>query len=368
LRGMRIGLLTNQTGRDLSGRRTIDVLAHAPDVHLSAIFSPEHGLNADREGKIASTTDAATGVPVYSLYGETRRPDESVLAGLDAVVVDLQDAGARFYTYPATVAYLMEEAAKHNVKVVILDRPNPIAAAGARGPVLEPQFESFTGYFTMPVQHGMTLGELAAMFNTEKHLGAELSVIPMRSWSPNLWQDQTGLPWVNPSPNLRSVTEAILYPAIGLLEGTNLSVGRGTGTPFEVLGAPWINSAQLADYLTARAIAGVRFEPVRFTPGSDRYSGQLCGGVRIEITNRAALDAPLLGVEIAAALRHLYPEKWNFAPMLVALGSRASYDALRNGQDPRIIAAGWREDIQKFEVVRAKYRLYPATVREIPSH
>jgi uncharacterized protein YbbC (DUF1343 family) len=287
-----------------------------------------------------------------------------VLAGLDAVVVDLQDAGARFYTYPATVAYLMEEAAKYHVKVVILDRPNPIAAAGAKGPVLESQFESFTGYFTMPVQHGMTLGELSTMFNAEKHLGAELLVIPMQSWSPNLWHDQTGLPWINPSPNLRSMTEAILYPGLGLLEGTNLSVGRGTVTPFEVMGAPWIDGPRLADYLKARAIPGVRFEPVEFTPGSDRYSRQLCSGVRIEITNRAALDAPLLGLEIAAALRHLYPEKWNFTPMLGALASRASFDGLRNGEDPRIIAAGWRDDIQNFEVVRAKYRLYPAAARE----
>jgi len=358
LRGMRIGLLTNQTGRDRSGRRTIDVLAHAADVRLQAIFTPEHGLNADREGKIASTRDAVTGLPVYSLYGEARRPDESVLAGLDAIVVDLQDAGARFYTYPATVAYLMQAAAEAHVRVMILDRPNPIAAAGARGPVLEPQFESFTGYFTMPVQHGMTLGELAKMFNAEKHLGAELSVIPMRSWSPDLWHDQTQLPWINPSPNLRSVTEAILYPALGLLEGTNLSVGRGTGTPFELLGAPWIDGAQLADYLRSRSISGVRFESVHFTPGSDRYSGQLCSGIHVEITDRAAMDAPLLGVEIAAALHRLYPEKWRIEPMLGALGSRATYDALRSGEDPRAIAAGWRKDIDQFEIVRAKYRLY----------
>ncbi len=361
LRGMTVGLLTNQTGRDLTGRRTIDVLAHAQDIRLVAIFSPEHGLDANREGKVASTSDAATGLPVYSLYGETRRPDASLLSGLDAVVVDLQDAGARFYTYPATVAYLMEEAAKRHVKVVILDRPNPIAPAGVKGPVLEEQFESFTGYFTMPVQHGMTLGELASMFNIEKQIGAELSVIPMQGYSAGLWQDQTGLPWINPSPNLRSVTEAVLYPGIGLLEGTNLSVGRGTATPFELLGAPWIDGAELANYLNARAIPGIRFEPVQFAPESDRYPGQRCSGVRIQVTSWDALDAPLLGLELAAALHHLYPEKWAVAPMLRALGSRVSFDALRNGQDPRIIAAGWQQDVRNFEVVRAKYRLYPAT-------
>ena len=360
LRGMRVGLLTNQTGRDLAGRRTIDVLAHAADVHLVAIFSPEHGLNADREGKIADTTDEVTGLPVYSLYGNARRPDEAALAGLDAVVVDLQDAGARFYTYPATVAYVMEQAAKSHVRIVILDRPNPIAAAGAKGPVLEPQFESFTGYFAMPVQHGMTLGELATMFNAEKKLGTDLSVIGMRGYRGDSWYDQTGLRWVNPSPNLRSVSEAILYPAIGLIEGTNISVGRGTATPFEIAGAPWIDGPQLASYLNARNIPGVRISPVQFTPESDRYARQQCNGIRIEVTDRRSLDAPLLGLEIASAMHRLYPGHWSLVPLRSALGTQASFEALQNGDDPRIIAAGWRDGIHDFELVRARYRLYPA--------
>jgi uncharacterized protein YbbC (DUF1343 family)/CubicO group peptidase (beta-lactamase class C family) len=369
LRGMNIGVLTNRTGRDLAGRRTIDVLAHAPDIHLIAIFSPEHGLNDDREGKIASGMDAATGLPVYSLYGAGRRPDASMLAGLDAIVVDLQDAGARFYTYPTTVAYLMEEAAKRQIKVVILDRPNPIAAAGASGPVLEPDFESFTGYFALPVEHGMTLGELATMFNAEKQIGADLTVVPMQSYVPNSWYDETGLSWVNPSPNLRSTTEAILYPGLGLLEGTNLTVGRGTDTPFEILGAPWIDASQLAEYLNARSIPGARFEATQFTPTGDRYAGQLCGGIRIHLTDRNALDAPLLGIEIASALHLLYPADWTMAAMRGALGSQASFDALQNNADPRVIAASWRPAIQNFQIVRARYRLYqpqipaPATAR-----
>jgi uncharacterized protein YbbC (DUF1343 family) len=358
LRGMTIGLLTNRTGRDVAGRRTIDVLAHASDVRLTSLFAPEHGLNDDREGNIASATDAATGLPVYSLYGAHRRPSASMLAGLDAVVVDLQDAGARFYTYPTTVAYLMEEAAKRHIKVVILDRPNPIAAAGIKGPVLEPDFESFTGYFALPVQHGMTLGELATMFNAEKQIGADLTVVSMQSYVPNSWYDETGLSWVNPSPNLRSTVEAILYPGLGLLEGTNLSVGRGTDTPFEIAGAPWIDGSELATYLNARSVPGVSFEAAEFTPTADRYARQLCGGIRIHITDRNALDAPLLGIEIASALHHLHPADWTMAAMRDALGSQASFDALQNNSDPRAIAASWRPAIENFRVVRAKYRLY----------
>ena len=358
LRGMTVGLLTNQTGRDRTGRRTIDVLAHAPDVRLAAIFTPEHGLNADREGRIPSGTDAATGLALYSLYGDDRRPDAAMLKGLDAVVVDLQDAGARFYTYPTTVAYLMEAAAKNHMKVVVLDRPNPIAAAGVKGPMLERGHESFTGYFSMPVQHGMTLGELAMMFNAENRLGADLSVIAMRGYRGDLWYDQTGLQWVNPSPNLRTVPEAILYPALGLIEGTNISVGRGTATPFEIAGAPWIDGAMLAAYLNARKIAGVNFVPIQFTPESDRYEHQQCNGIRIEIADRALLDSPLLGLEIASALHRLYPREWSAAALRSALGAEANFEALQNGDDPRVIAAGWRRDISGFEIVRAKYRLY----------
>ena len=264
----------------------------------------------------------------------------------------------RFYTYPTTIAYLMEAAAKNHVKIVILDRPNPIAAAGAKGPVLQPDFESFTGYYTMPVQHGMTVGELAAMFNGEKHIGADLSVISMRGYRPDSWYDETGLAWVNPSPNLRSVSEAILYPGIGLVEGTNVSVGRGTSNPFELLGAPWIDGPVLAEYLNSRGIPGLSFEAVQFTPDKDRYSGQLCGGVRIHILDRALVDAPLLGIEVASALHKLYAEKWSITPMLPALGSSLSFAALRAGNNPHTIESDWKQDLAKFETVRSKYRIY----------
>ncbi|HXJ00695.1 MAG TPA: exo-beta-N-acetylmuramidase NamZ domain-containing protein [Micropepsaceae bacterium] len=358
LKGLRVGLLTNQTGRDSEGGRTVDVLAHAPDVHLAAIFSPEHGLNGDQNSKVESGTDEATGLPVYSLYGAVRRPTPEMMAGLDAIVVDIQDAGVRFYTYATTIAYVMEEAAKNKIKIVILDRPNPIGAAGIKGPVLDPELESFTGYFPLPVEHGMTLGELAFMFNAEKKIGADLTTIPMRGYRPLSWYDETGLSWINPSPNLRSVKEAILYPAIGLVEGTNVSVGRGTDTPFELVGAPWIDSAKLAAALNKRAIPGVRFEAAEFTPDQDRFAGQRCGGVRIELITRSDLDAPELGLEIASALHGLYPAAFQIAPILGAIGSRSVISALESGQDPKAIAADWATQLRNFEALREKYRLY----------
>ena len=358
LKGLRIGLLTNQTGRDWDGRRTIDVLAHAPDVHLAAIFSPEHGLNSDQNSNVESGRDETTGLPIYSLYGAARRPTPDMLAGLDAIVVDLQDAGARFYTYATTLAYVMEESAKHNIEVIILDRPNPIGAAGVKGPVLEPDLESFTGYFPTPVEHGMTLGELSSLFNGEKKIGADLTVVRMRGYQSLSWYDETGLTWISPSPNLRSPAEAILYPGVGLIEGTNLSVGRGTATPFEVVGAPWIDGQQLADYLSSRMIPGVLFQAVEFTPDQDRYAGKACRGVRIELTDRNGLDAPGLGLEIAAALHRLYPAAFETAPLLGAIGSRNAVAALEDGEDPRKISADWTPELRAFEALREKYRLY----------
>jgi uncharacterized protein YbbC (DUF1343 family) len=333
-------------------------LAGAPDVRLAAIFSPEHGLDGDRNNEVDSGRDVSTGLPVFSLYGASRRPTTDMLAGLDAIVVDLQDAGVRFYTYATTVAYVMEEAAKRKIKVVILDRPNPIGAAGVRGPVLESALESFTGYFPSPVQHGMTLGELASMFNAEKKIGADLIVVPMRGYRPRSWYDETGLPWISPSPNLRSVNEAILYPGVALIEGTNVSVGRGTATPFELVGAPWIDGSKLAQYLSHRAIPGVHFEPETFTPDSGRYAGRLCGGVRIEVVDRNAIDAPRLGIELAAAIHKLYQKEWAIAPMLGAVGSHATVSALESGQDPRVIAVRWDKQLRAFEALRAKYLLY----------
>jgi uncharacterized protein YbbC (DUF1343 family) len=359
LSGRRVGLITNQTGRDASGRRTIDVLASAPGVHLAAIFSPEHGLGGDREGVIQSAIDARTGLPVRSLYGATRRPTAEMLSGMDALVVDLQDVGVRFFTYATTMAYAMEAAAPLGLAVVVLDRPNPIGPAGVRGPVLDPALRSFTGYFATPVQHGMTLGELAKMFDAENHIGAALAVVPMRGYRRDLWFDETGLEWVDPSPNLRSLGEAILYPGVALIEGANVSVGRGTLKPFEMVGAPWIDGRALSDDLNGRGIAGVRFEAASFTPGHDLYAGRACGGLRIVLTDRSGLDAPRLGVELAVALRRLYPERFDIKGILGNLGSRETLAAIGAGEGVSDIVASWRSALQSFEAVRVKHLLYP---------
>src|SRR5579875_735834 len=357
--GKRVGLLTNATGRDAAGRRTIDVLARAPGVRLTAILSPEHGLGADRDGLIPSGIEPATGLPVYSLYGAHLHPPPVLMAKLDALVVDLQDVGVRFYTYATTMAYAMEAAARAGVHVYILDRPDPIAASVVQGPVFDVKHRSFTGYFALPVRHGMTLGELAEMFNAEYRIGAKLSVIAMRAYRRNLWFDETGLAWVNPSPNLRSLEEATLYPGVGLVEGANVSVGRGTATPFELVGAPWIDGKALAGYLQARRIAGVQFAAATFTPLVDRYAHEPCHGIRIAITDRSALDAPRLGIELAAALHRLYPQRFEIGRVLGLVGSRRTLAAIEQGVDPRDVALQWRGDLEAFEARRAKYLLYP---------
>jgi len=357
-----IGLLTNQTGFDASGTRTIDVLAKAPGISLDAIFSPEHGVTGTLDTtNVGNSKDAATGISVYSVYGGTdtaRRPPEDVLKTLDAVVFDIQDAGVRFYTYETTLGYFLEGAAKAGVELIVLDRPDPITGSFVQGPPADEGKESFTNYWTLPVRHGMTIGELAKMFNAERNINAKLTVIPMEGWQRGDWFDSTGLDWVNPSPNLRSVTEAALYPGVGLIEGTNVSVGRGTDSPFELLGAPWMKSRELAAYLNARGIAGVRFVPISFTPTSSNYSNQECHGVNFVVTDRNGFDALELGIELAAALHKLYPADFKIEKMQGLLVNQAAYDALIAGQDPRRIAQGWMEELHRFEKVREKYLIY----------
>ena len=358
----KIGLLTNQTGMDSQGRRTIDVLSQAPGVSLDAIFSPEHGVTGSLDTtEIGDSKDAATGVPVYSVYGATdaaRRPSLDVLKRLDTVVIDIQDAGARFYTYETTLGYFLEGAAKAGIEIIVLDRPNPITGSFVQGPVPDPGRESFTNYDSAPVRHGMTMGELAKMFNGERGINARLQVVPLDGWVRGDWYDSTGLAWINPSPNLRSLTEATLYSGVALVEGTNVSVGRGTDTPFELLGAPWINAGALAQYLNARNISGVRFVPVTFTPNASTYAGQKCQGVNIILIERNAFDAPDLGVELASALHKLYPELFHMERMTELLVNQSTYDAIAKGEDPRRIAEDWREALEKFQQVRQKYLIY----------
>jgi uncharacterized protein YbbC (DUF1343 family)/CubicO group peptidase (beta-lactamase class C family) len=358
----RIGVVTNQTGVNAAGNRTVDVLAQAPGVSLDAIFSPEHGVTGTLDTTdVKNSKDAATGVPVYSVYGATdaaRRPPPEVLRTLDAIVFDIQDAGVRFYTYETTLGYFLEAAAKAGVEMIVLDRPNPITGSFVQGPPADAGHENFTNYWTLPVRHGMTIGELAKMFNAERGINAKLTVVPMEGWQRGDWFDSTGIEWVNPSPNLRSVTAAALYPGVGLIEGTNVSVGRGTDTPFELLGAPWMRSKELAAYLNARGISGVRFVPITFTPTSSNYSGQACQGVNIVVTDRNSLDAPQLGVEVAAALHKLYPNDFKIEKIKGLLVNQAAYDALVAGQDPRRIAQEWMDELGKFEKMREKYLIY----------
>ncbi len=362
LKGKRIGVLTNQTGVDSSGRRTIDVLAHAAGVQLTAIFSPEHGVTGELDVlHVGNSRDAATGIPVYSVYGgsdSARRPSLDVLKQLDAVVFDLQDAGVRFYTYETTLGYFLEAAAKAGIQLIVLDRPNPVTGTLVEGPVSEAGRENFTNYGLVPVRNGMTLGELAQMFNSERNIHAKLTVVAMQGWMRGDWLDSTGVEWINPSPNLRSLTEASVYPGVGLIEGTNISVGRGTETPFELLGAPWINGRELAAYLNGRQIPGVRFVPITFTPTSSNYSGQPCHGVNIVLTNREFLDATEMGIELATALIKLYPEQYHVEKILDILASKAVYDELVRGEDPHRIDLDWQADLQKFEKIRERYLIY----------
>lgn len=358
LQGKQVGLVTNQSGRDSNGQRTIDVLDHAPGVKLVAIFTPEHGLYGTAEGSVASGRDPATGLPVYSLYGSTRHPTPAMLQGIDAFVYDIQDVGVRYYTFLTTLHYTLEAGGKYHIPVYVLDRPDPINGYVVQGPMLDPDLISFVGCFPMPVRNGMTVGELAGMFNSEDHLGADLHVIKMQGWRRTDWFDETGLTWVNPSPNLRNLTETILYPGIGMIEYANISVGRGTDTPFELVGAPWIDARKLAGFLNVRRIQGVRFIPVDFTPNAAKFKGELCHGVSIQVLNRQSLDSPELGVEIASALYKLFPGQFRLEKTIKLVGSRNVLDAIQAGNDPRSIALAWEAKLYPFRRMRTKYLLY----------
>jgi uncharacterized protein YbbC (DUF1343 family)/CubicO group peptidase (beta-lactamase class C family) len=357
-----IGLLTNQTGVDSQGRRTIDVLANIPGISLDAIFSPEHGLTGTLDTiHVKNETDEATGIAVYSVYGgkeAARHPPIDVLKRLDAVVIDLADAGVRFYTYETTVGYFLEGAAKAGVDVIILDRPDPITGSLVEGPVSDEGRENFTNYFPEPIRQGMTMGELARMFNAERHIGAHLDVIPMEGWQRGDWFDSTGVAWVNPSPNLRDMVEATLYPGVGMIEGANISVGRGTDTPFEIVGAPWIKARDFAAYLNARAIQSVRFIPVHFTPSASNFAGEHCQGVNIIVLDRNLFDATELGIELASALHKLYPNDFKLERISDLLVNQEVLHAIDVGEDPRRIVGDWQERLEKFIAMREKYLLY----------
>jgi uncharacterized protein YbbC (DUF1343 family)/CubicO group peptidase (beta-lactamase class C family) len=360
LRGKRIGLITNQTGINREGRRNVDLML-AAGIQVTALFSPEHGLEgAEDRPDIASTKDPASGLTVFSLYqGPSRRIEPRMLDHVDALVFDIQDVGARFYTYSCTMLYSMQEAAKRHLPFFVLDRPNPITGVHAEGPMLDADLESFTGCFAIPVRHGMTLGELASLANGQRKLGLDLHVISMRGWDRGDWFDSTSLPWVDPSPNMRSLNAALLYPGIALLEAApNYSVGRGTDSPFELIGADWIRGPELTAFLNGRDILGVRVYPVRFRPASSNFSGKTIDGVRFVVTNRDEFDSTRLGLEIAFALNKLYPGKIAFEQNRFLIGNHEVLRGLKEGTDPRTILEEMQDSLTVFTQQRERYLIY----------
>jgi uncharacterized protein YbbC (DUF1343 family) len=357
LRGKRVGLVTNQTGVDSRGRRTIDVLMSAPTVRLVALFSPEHGIQARVDGPVANSIDAATGLRIYSLYGDVRRPTEDMLRDIDVLVFDMQDAGVRFYTYITTMAYCMEAAKAYGISFVVLDRPNPLGGQVIEGPTLDQGRTSFTGYYPMPVRYAMTLGELAQMFNFVSNIGADLHIVKMEGWHRSDSYDQTGLLWIPPSPNLRTVDAVFIYPGVEILQEEGLSVGRGTDTPFELLGSPSIDGNKLAAALNRRKIPGVHFAPATFTPTEGPHENNVCHGIAIRVSDRAIFASMRTGLEIARALVELHDLPSPLRGMSL-LGSQSTLDRLNHGDEPVEIVAGWADDLEKFRQIRARYLLY----------
>ena len=358
LKGKRVGLITNHTGLDAQGRSTIQELSHAPGVQLVALFSPEHGIAGKADDKVASSKDPTTGLPTFSLYDESRRPTDEMLSGIDTLVFDIQDAGVRFYTYTVTMAYCMEEAAKHKISFYVLDRPNLLGGEIIEGPMLDPDKTNFVGYMPLPVRYGLTIGELAQYFNTENHINCDLHVIQMKNWHRNYFFESTGIRWVPPSPNLRTVKGSIVYPGLEILQSAGVSVGRGTETPFEEFGAPWMDGIAVAAELNAKHLPGVRFVDDPFIPVSGLYAGTRCGGVGLRVTDRVAVRSMTMGLEIAEILRKMYPKNFDSAKLVTLVGNSETIQQLQNGVDPEQIVAGWSASLTNYDQARRKYFLY----------
>ena len=359
LAGQRVGLITNHTGRNLAGQSAVKLIQGAPNVKLKVLFSPEHGFEGKLDiAKISDSEDKGTGTKIVSLYGETRRPTAEMLADLDVVVFDIQDIGTRFYTYISTMGEAMIAAAAHHRKFVVLDRPNPINGVNVVGPMLDPKSESFVGFHRLPVRHGMTIGELARMFKQELKLELDLQVIACEGWQRADYWDATGLTWVNPSPNMRSLTEALLYPGVGLIETTNVSVGRGTDTPFEVVGAPWMDGRELAKSLNQLQMPGVTFVPIEFTPTATKYPGELCKGVNIMITDRKAIEPVRVGLNLAATLRRLYPVAWETKSLNRLLSNQATLKLLLDGKGGEVLDPAIVDGVSDFLRIRDAHLLY----------
>lgn len=366
LRGKRVGLITNHTGKSLAGVSTIDLLYQAPGVELVALFSPEHGIRGAAEAgeKVASGRDEATGLPIHSLYGETRKPTAAMLDGIDVLVFDIQDIGTRYYTYLWTMALALQAAAEHGLEFVVLDRPNPLGGAAVQGNMLEPAQASFVGLYPVPMRHGLTAGELARLLNGEYGIDARLTVVPAEGWRRDSWFDQTGLPWTAPSPNMPSLESALHYPGTCLFEGTNLSVGRGTPLAFQQIGAPWLDHEELARRLNARGLAGVRFEPVLFTPsspGDGKFGGESVRGIRFVSTDRTAYDPTVATIAALVEIRAMHPDRlrWHVGHFDRLAGTELVRQQIMAGAGVEAITAGWAEEVARFEGVRSRYLLYP---------
>lgn len=360
LEGLKLGVVTNHTGIDRQGRSIIDLIGSAENIRLEAIFSPEHGLSGKLEGAYSSSRIEEAGILVHSLYGKTRKPELKWLTGLDALVFDIQDIGTRFYTYITTMALCMESAAEAGIRFYVLDRPNPIGGLVVEGPVLEEALQgNFIAYYPIPVRHGMTVGELACLFNDRFGIGADLEVVEMQGYNRRLYYDRTGLQWIDPSPNMRSLEAALLYPGLGIAEATNLSVGRGTGIPFELYGAPYVDSARLAGVLNGAVLEGVCFHDTTFVPVSHKFKGERCGGVRAIVINRETFRSLEAGLTLLCALYKLYPDKFDLSDIDRWIGRRDVKEKIARGESVEQIMEDWREGLEEFLAVREKYLLYP---------
>lgn len=362
IRGKRVGLITNPTGVDRELVSDVDLLAHTPGVHLVALFGPEHGIRGAHQAgaSVGSDRDPVTGLPVYSLYGKTRQPTPAMLKGVDVLVFDVQAVGTRFYTYLYTMADSMKAAAAAHIPIIVLDRPDPIGGVAVQGPVLDPKFASFVGEYPIPLRYGMTIGELAAVFNGEFHIGADLTVVKMRGWKRSMYYDDTPLQFVMPSPNMPTETTALVYPGMGLVEGTNISEGRGTTRPFELAGAPWIDAEKLARVLNDKRLPGVRFRPVHFTPTFSKYEGKLCNGVQVHVMDRDTFDPVVVGLTVIETIHYLYPNQFAFnaSDFDRLVGNGWVRQDIEKGMPVSEIQQRWQKGLSQFEKIRQKYLLY----------
>ena len=362
VRGKRVGLITNQSGIDRQRRSTIDLLRASTELTLVALYSPEHGIRGIAETRVTSSVDEKTGLPVHSLYGETYKPTPRMLEGIDVLVYDIQDLGVRQYTYESTLALAMQAAVEKGIPIVVLDRPNPITGTILEGDILEPAYHSFVGIYPVLSRHGMTLGELAKMYNAEQRIGAELTVVPVEGWRRGTWWDQTGLPWVNPSPNIRRLEAAIHYPGTVFFEAINVSEGRGTDLPFEQIGAPWLKNTDVVAAMNAMRLPGIRFETVAFrvAESANKYPGQLLNGVRFILTDRDAYRPLATSLLMIDLIRRLHPDQFQWADSTIERhgGTARLRRAIESGTLPELLRE-WERDQAAFREKRAPYLIYP---------